>query len=97
MTKEEIIRELQWLKCTTNQEKTLISLDTAIETLETDNTIEAKKKGEWDMFELISSAYYGKQYYFDEENGMVYSRASCMTMTFDEALREFLDTIGEQG
>ena len=95
MTKEDVIYELRWFKCTTNQEKALNAIDTAIDVLKTDNTIEAKKKGEWDMFELISSAYYGKQYYFDEENGMVYSRASCMTMTFDEALREFLETIGD--
>lgn len=52
-----------------------------------------RKAGEWDMFELITSVYYGKQYYFKEEYGLVYSRASHKTMTFDEALNEFLQEI----
>ena len=34
------------------------------------------EQGEWDMFSLITSVEYGKQYYFHEKNGMVYSRKS---------------------
>lgn len=29
--------------------------------------------GEFDMFERISTAYHGKQYYFLQENGKVYN------------------------
>ncbi len=48
------------------------------------------EKGEWDMFELITSAYYGKQYYFLEPSGVVYSRESGKYIKRDEAYREFL-------
>lgn len=48
----------------------------------------------WNMFELISSTFYGKQYYFLEECGLAYSRASAKHMSVDEAYQEFLDMIG---
>lgn len=49
--------------------------------------------GEFDMFNLITSVYYGKQYYFLQDNGMVYSRDCHENMTFDEAVDEFLRRI----
>lgn len=52
------------------------------------------QKGEWDTFELITSAWYGKQMYFKEANGMVYSRLSRKTMYQSDAVSEFLDMIG---
>ena len=51
--------------------------------------------GEWELFTLITSAYYGKEYYFMQDNGLVYSRASCKHMQKDEAISEFLGIIGE--
>ena len=51
------------------------------------------QQGEWDMFELITSAWYGKQMYFREMSGMVYSRVTCKTMRQDEAIDEFLERI----
>ena len=59
------------------------------------NDVELRDIGEWDMFDLISSAYFGKQMYFREENGVVYSRHTCRYMTMHDALREFLGLIGE--
>lgn len=59
--------------------------------------IECRKQGEWDMFELITSAWYGKQYYFKEENGMAYSRKSHKTMTVHDAILEFIREIGDEG
>lgn len=56
---------------------------------------EQYKKGEWDMFRLITSAYFGKQYYFVEDNGIVYSRETHKYMTKDDAISEFLGIIGE--
>ena len=47
------------------------------------------EKGRWDMFVLMSCWYYGKQYYFLEDNGAVYSRYSGKTMTVEEAYLEF--------
>lgn len=51
--------------------------------------------GEWELFTLITSAYYGKEYYFIQDDGTVYSRASCKYMKKDDAISEFLDAIGE--
>lgn len=51
--------------------------------------------GEWELFTLITSAYYGKQYYFLQDDGLVYSRASKKYMTEDAAITEFLNVIGE--
>ena len=52
------------------------------------------EQGEWEMFCLISSAWYGKACYFMEPSGVVYSRASCQYMSREEAYKEFLDYIG---
>ena len=51
--------------------------------------------GEWEMFTLITSAFYGKEYYFMQDDGIVYSRASCEYMKKDDAISEFLRVIGE--
>lgn len=48
------------------------------------------EQGEWDMFNLITSVEYGKQYYFLEKNGMVYSRKSHEYMTREQAYEEYL-------
>lgn len=58
--------------------------------------VEERKKGEWDMFDLISSAYYGKGMYFKQDDGTVYSRHSGEYMTVDEAIREFISLIDEE-
>lgn len=50
-------------------------------------------KDAYEMFELISGVYFGKQYYFVDNNDMVYSRFSHSYMTKDDALSEFLDEI----
>lgn len=49
----------------------------------------------WEMFELITSVYFGKQYYFVEDNGLVYSRETHKHMTKDDAINEFLGIIWE--
>lgn len=51
------------------------------------------EQGEWDMFELITSAMNGKAVYFLDANGFVYSRNSGKTLTVYEAYNEFLDWI----
>ena len=58
---------------------------------------EAYKKGEWDMFQLITSIYYGKQCYFLESSGIVYSQNSHQTLkSKEEAYKEFFDEIGSE-
>lgn len=51
------------------------------------------EQGRWSMFLLISSYYYGKQYYFYQYDGTVYSRKSEKYISVSEAYNEFLDTI----
>ena len=50
-------------------------------------------KDAYEMFELISGVYFGKQYYFVDNNDMVYSGLSHSYMSKDDALKEFLDEI----
>ena len=76
-------------------------LDTAIELLKElpsaqKDANEYRKQGEWEMFELITSAWYGKQYYFKEENGMAYSRKSHKNMTVHDAILEFIGEIADE-
>lgn len=56
-------------------------------------TIEEHRDEAWEMFSLITSVWYGKQYYFMQDNGLVYSRKSHLTMTKGDALDEFLKEI----
>ena len=51
------------------------------------------ERGEWHMFEEITSAIYGKQNYFLQNNGSVYSRESRKEMSVSEAYSEFLSWI----
>ena len=59
--------------------------------------VKQKSDGAWEMFELITSAFYGKQYYFLEDCGLVYSRASAKHMSMDDAVSEFVNMIGWDG
>lgn len=52
------------------------------------------ERGQWELFELITSVYYGKQYYSIDEYGIAYSRESHKAMPREEAINEFLDAIG---
>lgn len=49
--------------------------------------------GKWELFDLLSSVWYGKCCYFKQENGTVYSRATCKYLTFDQAIDEFASTL----
>ena len=52
--------------------------------------------GEFDMFRMISAAWYGKEAYCLQNDlgpGSVYSRISERYMTIDEAYKEFLRCI----
>lgn len=55
----------------------------------------------WEMFDLISSTWYGKRMYFVQDGAMrtasIFSRYSSRYLTFDEALEEFLQLIGDDG
>lgn len=55
------------------------------------------ERGRFDALDVISSVYYGKQYYFLENNGTVYSRDSRKYMTLEEAIYEFAEKFGDDG
>ena len=53
--------------------------------------------GAFDTLNVLSAAYWGKQYYFAQDNGIVYSRDSGKCMTLDDAITEFANKIGDDG
>ena len=54
-------------------------------------------RGRWDVLYELSCSYYGKQYYFIDGGGIVYSRDSCRYMTLDDAVDEFQKRLGWDG
>ena len=50
------------------------------------------ERGRWDMFVILSSFEYGKQCYFLQDDGLVYSRRSCKYMSMSDAIKEFCDS-----
>ena len=57
----------------------------------------AYKNGEYDTLDLLAGAWHGKQYYFKQRNGMIYSRETCQYMTLDDAIAEFANKLGDDG
>ena len=55
------------------------------------------KRGEFEVLAILSTAWHGKQYYFMQDNGLVYSRQSGEYMTLDNAITEFAMKIGDDG
>ena len=55
------------------------------------------ERGRWDMFVEITNADFGKQYYFLQDNGTVYSRHSCRYMNIEEAYHEYIHYCVEEG
>lgn len=53
--------------------------------------------GSYDVLDLLSSAWHGKQYYFLQGDGIVYSRDSGKYMSLDDAIAEFAAKIGDDG
>ena len=47
----------------------------------------------FDLLTPLCSLTHGKQMYFDQDDGMVYSRISCKYMTPDEAITEYLNDV----
>ena len=58
--------------------------------------IQQLESSRWELFDDLSTAYYGKQMYGLNEDGTVYSRYSCDTMSFDQAVDEFRRLIADE-
>lgn len=48
---------------------------------------------EWELFDLMSSAWYGKGCYFKQDDGTVYSRVSYQYLSFNQAIDEFASAL----
>jgi len=49
------------------------------------------ERGRWDMFVEVTSIFSGKQVYFMQDNGMIYSRDSGEYLTREDAYNEFFE------
>lgn len=58
--------------------------------------IEQLRSSRWELFDDLSTAYYGKVMYGLNDDGTVYSRYSCDTMSFEQAVREFRRLIADE-
>ena len=93
MTAEEILmEELESVK--SRLEELSAKIELHLTPISYINTGEYKE-GQWDMFELITNAYFGKQYYFPQDNGTIYSRYSGTYITREEAVKQFLDELND--
>lgn len=59
--------------------------------------IQQLEEREWDLFDLLSSAWFRKACYFKQNDGTVYSRVSGEYMTFDQAIDEFAGWLSYDG
>jgi hypothetical protein len=60
------------------------------------NWIDKLESSRWELFDDLSTAYYGKVMYGLNDDGTVYSRYSCDTMPFDQAVDEFRRLIADE-
>lgn len=58
--------------------------------------IQQLEEREWELFDLLSSAWFTKCCYFKQEDGMVYSRVSGEYITFDQAIDEFAHELTDE-
>lgn len=95
----ELIEKLSWHVCWQGRDHRELRLDVANalrsllqERDEYKRIAEATMEDprEWELFSLISAVWYGKDAYFRQDDGMVYSRISGEYMTFDQAVDEFV-------
>lgn len=50
---------------------------------------------EWELFDLLSSAWYGKACYFKQDDGTVYSRISGQYLSFEQVIDEFTSALAK--
>lgn len=66
------------------------------EALKTEWNNSGYRWGEWDMFERITRAYYGKQTYCEMDRNLAYSEVSGGFVSFDEAYKEFIGVLWKE-
>lgn len=59
------------------------------------NSDNGEKLSAWDVFLLLTTAEFGKQYYFRYNDGTVFSRLSGRTISFESAIVEFVKHLTE--
>lgn len=61
-----------------------------------ESLINPRVSREWDLLNLLSSAWYGKQCYFQQDDGMIYSRSSGRYLSLDQAIDEFAGILTDE-
>ena len=51
----------------------------------------------FEVLDIISSFYGGKQIFFQEENGMIYDRYKCEYITLEDAVYRMAKMVGDDG
>ena len=51
----------------------------------------------FEVLDIISSSYGGKQIFFQEENGMIYDRYKCEYITLEDAVYRMAKMVGDDG
>ncbi len=51
----------------------------------------------FEVLEMISSAYAGKQIFFQQKNGMIYDRYNAEYITLEEAVGRMAELVGDDG
>ena len=59
------------------------------------NRVDDDELTPYDVLVVLSNSYWGKQYYFEQDDGMIYSRDSGKYMTLEDAVIEFAERIGD--
>lgn len=57
--------------------------------------IDVVQLAKFEMFDRITSVWYGKRIFFMQDDGMVYSKIDCDMITFDQAVDEFCSILSE--
>lgn len=51
----------------------------------------------FDVLDIISSSYAGKQIFFQQNNGMIYDRYEADYVTLEEAVYRMAERVGDDG
>lgn len=62
----------------------------------TSSSIQDQELTAFDVLDIISSAYAGKQMFFLQDDGMIYSRFDGCYMTFEQAVDFMAHLVGEE-
>ena len=72
-------------------------LQTVVGLLKEQKQIKEESITPFEVLDIISSSYGGKQIFFQEENGMIYDRYKCEYITLEDAVYRMAKMVGDYG